>query len=51
MRLTRPSSPPSLHPVLMGLPFKRPGVRRRQAQVEAALIEVLQDDLSIGRPF
>lgn len=44
-------TPPPLHPVLVSLTLFRPGVRGRQAQVEATLVEILQDDLPFGRPF
>ena len=44
-------APPSLHPVLVSLSLFRPGVRGRQAQVEAALVEVLQYYLPFGRPL
>jgi hypothetical protein len=45
----RPPSAP--HPVLVGLALRRPGVARRQAQTEAALVQVLQDDLPFLSPF
>ena len=44
-------APPPPHRMLVGLALFRPGVRRGQAQVEAALVEVLQDDLSFRCPF
>ncbi len=44
-------APPSLHPMLVSLSLLRPGVRGRQAQVEAALVEVLQHDLPFRSPL
>jgi hypothetical protein len=46
--LRTPSAP---YPVLVSLPLPRPGVRGGQAQVEATLVEVFQDDLAFGRPL
>src|SRR5215210_2123055 len=44
--------PPSAsYPMLVVRAFWRPGVGRGQAQTEAALVEVLQDDLSFSSPF
>jgi hypothetical protein len=44
-------SPSAPHRMLVGLALLRPGVRGGQAQVEAALVEVPQNDLSLRRPF
>jgi hypothetical protein len=37
--------------VLVSLPLECPGVRGRQTQIEAALVEVLQDDLAFLCPL
>ena len=44
-------TPPPLHLVLVSLPLECPGVRGRQTQIEAALVEVLQDDLAFLCPL
>jgi hypothetical protein len=44
-------TPPPLHPMLVSLPLECPGVRGRQTQIEAALVEVLQDDLAFLCPL
>ncbi len=44
-------TPAGRNPMLMALALPRPRRRRGQAQREAALIEVFQDDLPLCRPF
>jgi hypothetical protein len=44
-------APAAPHPVLVRLSLLRPGVRGRQAQVEATLVEVLQDVLPFSSPL
>ena len=46
-----PRSPASPHPVLVEGTLPRPGVARGQTQTEAALVEVLQDDLPFECPL
>lgn len=44
-------TPPTPHPMLVSPALLCPGMRGRQAQVEAALIEVLQDNLAFLCPL
>jgi hypothetical protein len=44
-------TPPPLHPMLVSLPLECPGVRGSQTHIEAALVEVLQDDLAFLCPL
>ena len=44
-------SPPSPHPVLVLSPLPRPAVRGGQAQRDAALVQVLQNEFALRSPF